>query len=121
MESPYRFFTVESSNEATIVTLRHGSPFNEATFFAVQAELLGFVEVTRPAKLVVSLQHIEAMVSSMVGVLISLKRKVVSLQPHGTVALCALNEHSQEVFNTIDPKQSLFPRYPTAGEAVATP
>lgn len=121
MESPYRFFTVEHSNEATIVTLRQGNPFNEAAFYEVQAELLAFVEAARPAKLVVSLQHIDAMVSSLIGVLISLKRKLVSLQPNGTVALCALSDHSREVFNTIDPKQSLFARYRTASEAAAAP
>ena len=117
MGSPYRFFEVEQINEVTFVTLIRYNPFDEMVLFDLQKELLAYAEATKPDKLVVSFEKIEFTASALIGTLISLKRKLLAINPRSTVALCSLNQHSREVFETIDPKQSLFARYQKASEA----
>jgi anti-anti-sigma factor len=94
--SPRQHLKVQPVGEATVVTVTRCPILDELHTDVIQKELFGLVDDIGSCQLFLNLTEVKQLISTTLGVLIALHKKLQALGGHLTV--CGVNPQIDEVF-----------------------
>lgn len=110
-----QYMQVEEQDGVTVVSFHQAQLIDEGTIREIAETLLQFAKTTSP-KLLLVLENIDYMASSMLGKLINLQRKARANQ--GRLALCSILPDTLEVFR-VSKLDNYFEIFPDRAAALA--
>jgi anti-anti-sigma regulatory factor len=102
----YRYFTVDTSQNATVVLLTERQLCGDIVAEVLKLELTSVVDSLAPRALLIDFQNVRMISSSVVTAFISLKKKLVGTG--AKLKLCALPVPIREVYQTLNLEGSVF-------------
>lgn len=116
MGSEFNTIVVEKRGDVQIIRFKQSDILDQINIQEIGDEMSKLVEKTRGIKLVVDFQGVEYLSSTVLGKLITLKRKVDA--QNGMLRLCNIKKAILEVFS-ITKLDTIFEIKPTLDDAVA--
>ena len=112
----YKHFEVQYLDDVAIVLLSEARLLRQEILDSLRAELLDFVEVAQPDKLLIFFGKVEYCTSAAISGLLSVKRRLAVYG--GEVKVCGLSELVRESFDRLGLSGKVFEVYDGVTEAV---
>ena len=112
----YKHFELQELDGVTIVLLLDSKLLRQHILDELRDELLGYIDVNQPDKLLVFFGQVEYCTSAAISGLLSVKRRMAVYG--GEVKLCALTAAVEESFGRLGLTGAVFQVFDSVGEAV---
>ncbi len=101
-----RYFQVQENATVTIVRITEPRLCGDVVAEVLKLQLSQRINASRPQRLLIDLQHVKAMSSSVIGALLSIKRQLGQLGEGLT--LCAMPVSLREIYRTMGSDGNVF-------------